>query len=150
MISDANDNKRVNPDTGAAIQDGAIQFAAGDRNAGRDPNDIESNRDVLVTQNPPNNGTLNTVGSLGVNTSDVVGFDIRRGGGGGSSRGYGSGYGGSGSGDYTAYAALRLEGRTQSGLYRIDLGSGSGRASFVGTIGGPAPLESLAILDYNT
>lgn len=160
VISDANDNKRINPDNGAALQDGLIKYAAGDRNAGRDANavgagylpapfggtttlyDIEANQDVLVTQNPPNDGTLNTIGSLGVNTTDVVGFDIRKGGSDGGSYSGSS----SGSGDYTAYAALQRQGSTSSGLYRIDLRSG--KASFVGTIGGPAPLASLAILNY--
>ena len=38
--------------------------------------DIEANRDTLVTQVPPNDGTLNTVGSLRLDAGDQVGFDI--------------------------------------------------------------------------
>jgi hypothetical protein len=38
---------------------------------------IDSNLDILATQNPPNAGLLNTVGPLGFNASDLVGFDIR-------------------------------------------------------------------------
>ena len=37
---------------------------------------IDSVRDILVTQIPPNAGTLNTVGLLGFDTTDQVGFDI--------------------------------------------------------------------------
>src|SRR6185503_3228958 len=111
VISDADQNLRLNPDTGTvAATDTVLAYAAGDANAGQNPNavgaaytnnfagatttvlyDIDSGRDVLVTQNPPNNGTLNTVGALGVDTSDVVGFDITNPGG-------------------TAYAALRVGG----------------------------------------
>ena len=38
--------------------------------------DIDTNKDVLVTQLPPNDGTLNTVGRLGYNVRTVAGFDI--------------------------------------------------------------------------
>jgi hypothetical protein len=40
--------------------------------------DIDSAAGTLVTQNPPNNGTLSTVGSLGVGTNlnEAIGFDI--------------------------------------------------------------------------
>ena len=156
VISEANDNKRVNPDTGVAITDGTIAYAAGDRNAGKDPNavgaaylpapfggmttlyDIDSKQDVLVTQNPANAGTLITIGSLGVDTTDVVGFDIAE----GSGRSYRGKR--SDSGNTAAYAALQRQGTTGSGLYRINLRTG--KASFVGAIGGAAPLESLAIV----
>jgi hypothetical protein len=46
IMSDADQNLRVHPDTG------------------------------LVVQNPPNAGTLNTVGGLGVDITTVAGFDI--------------------------------------------------------------------------
>jgi len=38
--------------------------------------DIDSGVDALLIQNPPNGGTLNTVGALGINATDEVGFDI--------------------------------------------------------------------------
>ena len=86
----------LNPVTGAlAATDPNLAYAAGDSNAGANPNvvgsaytnsfsgtltttlyNIDSALDILVTQNPPNNGRLNTVGSLGFNTTNQVGFDI--------------------------------------------------------------------------
>ena len=150
VFSEANDNKRVNPDTGVAITDGPIAYAAGDRNAGKDPNavgagylpapfggtttlyDIDANQDVLVTQNPANAGTLNTVGSLGVDTTDVVGFDIAE-----DTRSR------SITRRNVAFAALQKAGEPGSRLYRVNLETG--KATSVGSIGGSAPLESLAI-----
>ena len=37
---------------------------------------IDSDRDVLVLQNPPNDGVLRTIGALGVNFGPTGGFDI--------------------------------------------------------------------------
>lgn len=37
---------------------------------------LDTNLDILVTQNPPNDGTLNTVGQLGANFSGRSSFDI--------------------------------------------------------------------------
>ena len=88
--------RRLNPNNGAlAATDGTLTYATGDPNAAANPNvvgsaytnsfngattttlyGIDSALDILVTQNPPNAGTLNTVGALGFNTSDAVGFDI--------------------------------------------------------------------------
>lgn len=86
VVSNANQNLRMHPDTGAlAATDMNLNYAAGDPNQGVTPqvaagaytnnfdgapstvlNDIDTGLDILATQNPPNNGTLNTVGSLGV------------------------------------------------------------------------------------
>lgn len=153
-ISDSNDNKRTVPDTGATTQDGPLAYAAGDPNEGRDPDavgaaytnsflgapnpagtpagqgrtttlyDIDARQDVLATQAPPNAGTLNTVGSLGVDTTGTVGFDI-------------SPFSG------TPYAALLRSGRSHSGLYRVDLATGA--AVLIGSID-DAPVEALAVL----
>ncbi len=96
VTSDADQNLRLNPITGAlATADTNLAYAAGDVNAGANPNivgsaytnnfagattttlyGIDSTLGILVTQIPPNNGTLNTVGSLGVTTSQNVGFEI--------------------------------------------------------------------------
>lgn len=100
IISNTGQNLRVHPDTGALVAvDGPLKYAAGDANAGSPASgvgytyaelnapplapamttlyDIEANRDTLVTQLPPNDGTLNTVGALKrVNAGDQVGFDI--------------------------------------------------------------------------
>ena len=66
--------------------------------------DIDSNTDRLLIQTPPNNGTLNDVGPLGINVENVNGFDIT---------------GRTG----TAYAIFKVGG--SSGLYTINLTSGA-------------------------
>jgi hypothetical protein len=124
ITSDADQDLRVNPNDGTlSATDTPLAYAATDVNAGQNPNvvgsaytnsfstaaatvlyDIDSNRDVLVIQNPPNAGTLNTVGSLSVDTSDNVGFDI-------------SGFSG------VAYASLTVSGVTN--LYVINLVTGA-------------------------
>jgi hypothetical protein len=98
VVSNTGQNLRINPDTGVAINDAPLAYASTDANAGKTPsvvgaaytnnvaratstvlNDIDSGLDVLATQAPPNNGTLNTVGALGTDTGDLVGFDISSG-----------------------------------------------------------------------
>jgi hypothetical protein len=106
VISDTGQNLRLHPDFGTVVDfdsntagiqpDGQLAYASGDANFGRqvrvagaaytnpdkDPAtgttlyDIDTRRDVLVIQNPPNNGVLNTVGSLRRNTERLLGFDI--------------------------------------------------------------------------
>ncbi|MBC8063977.1 MAG: DUF4394 domain-containing protein [Chlorobia bacterium] len=96
VTSNLEQNLRLNPNDGTlTMMDGNLSYAAGDPNVGANPNvvasgytnsfagaatttlyDIDSNLDILVTQNPPNNGTLNTVGALGINFSDVSDMDI--------------------------------------------------------------------------
>ena len=86
---------------------------------------IDSNLDTLVLQNPPNAGVLNTVGSLGVNTSGDVGFDIA---------------GNNG----TAYATLTVGGGFGgSTLYIVNLGSGT--LFPVGGVANASPLRGIAI-----
>lgn len=133
--SNSDQNLRTNVATGATIVDGTLAYAAGDANFGANPNivgsaytnsfrpspratpgttlfNIDSGLDILTTQIPPNNGTLNTVGGLGVDTDGNVGFDLS---------------GASG----VAYASLTTGG--VSSLYTIDLGTGA--ATLVGQIG---------------
>jgi len=89
-------NLRVVPDTAAvAATDTNLAYAAGDPNAGQTPDvrksaharsfvgtaattlyGIDPTRDVLVTQNAANTGTLTTVGGLGLDATVVRGFDI--------------------------------------------------------------------------
>ncbi len=83
VLTSGDNNLRVHPDTGVvAFTDPALNFAAGDPNAGDNPavlngaytnsfagattttlHDLDALNDVLTTQVPPNNGTLNTVGA---------------------------------------------------------------------------------------
>ena len=62
---------------------------------------------MLFTQAPPNNGTLNAVGPLGVDAESTNGFDI------GGTTG-------------TAYALLRVGGSTK--IYTINLTNGAATA----------------------
>ncbi|HEX8181670.1 MAG TPA: DUF4394 domain-containing protein, partial [Pyrinomonadaceae bacterium] len=139
IVSDADQNLRVNVDTGATTVDTPLNYAVGDVAVGANPNvvgiaytnnvagattttlyGIDSARDVLVTQNPPNNGTLNSVGNgLPTDTSNVVGFDITDSG--------------------AALAVLNVGGVSQ--LHTINLTTG--RATLVGNVGGGAQVRAL-------
>jgi Tol biopolymer transport system component len=148
VVSDADQNLRFNVDTGAATVDTALAYATGDPNAGQNPNvvgvayvnnfagattttlyGIDSNLDILVRQGSvggapvsPNSGQLFTIGSLGVNTSDVVGFDIANPSG-------------------IAFAALTVGGTSQ--LYTINLTTGA--ATLVGNVGGSSALRGITV-----
>ncbi|MEH3053018.1 MAG: DUF4394 domain-containing protein [Patulibacter minatonensis] len=124
--------------------DGNLAYAAGDAGAGTTPKVtaaaytgsfpiamsttlfvIDSARNALAKQDPPNDGTLRTVGSLGT-TGDPIAFDIAD--------------------DDAGYAAISTTaGGTRVGLYRVNLQSGKATpvgATFV--IGTKSPLVGLA------
>ena len=142
VVSDLNPSLRLNPNDGTlAGTDTSLVYAAGDSGVGIKPNvvgvaysnnfggatvttlfGIDSGRDVLVRVGgvngtpSPNGGQLTTIGALGANTIDEVGFDI--------------------SGSGVAFASLTtrigpLD--VSSDLYTIDLGTGA--ATLVGAIG---------------
>lgn len=88
-----------NPDTDMPTIDGNLAFVDGDDNAGTDPQVVgaaytnsvadaeetqlfvlDAETDSLALQNPPNDGVLNTVGSLGIELSEDASFDIAPGG----------------------------------------------------------------------
>jgi hypothetical protein len=141
LTSNAGQNLRLNPNNGAvAATDGALGYASGDRNAGSAPGivasaytnnfggagsttlyNIDATNDVLVSQIPPNNGTLNTIGALGINATNDTSFDIM------SDR----------LGSDAGYLSLG------SSFYTINLANGS--ASFVGTIGGGVAVRAIAV-----
>jgi hypothetical protein len=83
---------------------------------------IDAANDLLVIQNPPNAGTLTTVGALGVDVGTTLGFDITRG--------------------NEAYAAMVAGGGGSSGLYTINLTTGA--ATLVGTINAGGLVVGLA------
>lgn len=141
--SDTEQDLRLNPLTGGlAAVDSLLAYNAGDANFGVNPNitgtaytnsvagatttvlyAIDSNRDILVTLPSPNNGKMTTVGTLGPNTTEFVGFDI--------------------AGDTgVAYATLTLGGAGSS-FYTINLTSGA--ATLVGNIDNSAALRGLAV-----
>ncbi|MBG1271654.1 DUF4394 domain-containing protein [Nostoc sp. WHI] len=122
IVGSNDQNLRTNADTGAVLVDTSLAYASGDVNAAVDSNvtgaayinsvagatstqlyGIDYDLDVLVLQSPPNSGTLNTIGKLGVNFAPTSGFDIFT----------------DAQGKNTAYA---LSG---SVLYTIDLSTGS-------------------------
>ena len=92
LVSGNGANFRLNPNNGAlAFTDGMLAYAAGDANAGQTPGvgsaaytnsyigttattlyDLDETASRLVTQNPPNDGILNTVGPLGVATDGAT------------------------------------------------------------------------------
>ncbi|MGQ0744214.1 MAG: DUF4394 domain-containing protein [Acidimicrobiales bacterium] len=66
--------------------------------------DIDTKRDLLVIQNPPNNGTLVEVGPLGINVNAVAGFDIV---------------------GNRAFATVTRQGRRNAQLVEVDLATGA-------------------------
>ncbi|MBW4663430.1 MAG: DUF4394 domain-containing protein [Chroococcus sp. CMT-3BRIN-NPC107] len=149
VVGSNDTNYRSNVDTGATLVDGNLAYGTGDANFGVNPNitaaayansflgapsptgvtpptrttalyGIDSTLDVLTLQSPPNDGTLTTIGSLGIDFSSTGGFDIFS----------------AESGTNIAFAA------TDSELYTIDLGTGA--ASLLGEIGGSRSLIGLA------
>ncbi len=140
VVSDTGQNLRVNVDTGIANVDLALSgpgvAGVGYTNNDADPNtattlyDIDTVNDQVSIQAPPNNGNLNPVGKLGVDTNAVVGFDIFSDLDDGTTE------------DVTALASLTVGGR--AGLYEIDLitGRASHRGSFgVGVVDIAIPLD---------
>ena len=130
LVGDNDQDFRINVDTGEVTVDGTLSFAEGDFNSGVNPNvtaaaytnsfdgtdstqlyDIDTLLNDLVLQDPPNDGTLVTVGDLGVDFDTLGGFDIVS----------------STNGDNAAFAV------SNSTLYTIDLSSGV--ASSIGEIG---------------
>ncbi len=143
ITSDTEQNLRANPTDGTNVVDGPLAYATGDTNFGQNPNvvasgytnsfggsttttlyDIDSNLGVLAIQNPPNNGTLNTVGRLGVNITGEAALDISP-------------------GNNSAFAALQVQGSAVSALYSVNLTTGA--ATIIGPIGGGAVIRGIAI-----
>lgn len=142
VTSNTGQNLRLNPNDGTlSVTDTPLAYAVGDVNAGQTPGvvasaytnsfagatsttlyDIDVARGVLAVQNPPNNGTLTTIGNLGVFSTNQVGFDI---------------LGGAG----TAFASFTNQGGISS-LYTINLATGA--ATLVGGIGTGQTITGLA------
>ena len=150
IVSNTGQNLRAHPVTGAiAAVDSALAYATNDVAAGTSPlvvasayinNDnntntgtvlfnIDAGTDTLVMQTPPNNGTLLTMGALGIDVTAVAGFDVA-------------------ASDGAAYAALVEAGQPgksdRASLYSVNLATGA--VTSLGKLGGPKPLMSLATL----
>ncbi len=151
VASDIAQNFRLDPDTGATTAtDASLAYAAGDPNEGVNPNlvgsafsgnfantasttlyGIDSALDVLVLQGSvhgfpvsPDAGQLYTIGALGADTTDKVGFDILS--------------------ASTAYASLTAPLGTDSQLHRLNLSSGA--AELIGTIAGGEVIRGVAVI----
>jgi hypothetical protein len=160
VVSDQGFNLRLHPDTGAVVDadpaqpgaqfDGRLAYDAGDRLAGQPPRIVSAgytyNKDnekittnyaldgaggMLVRQGTkegvapvvsPNTGRLYSVGALGTGPFAQASFDIS-------------------DVSNAAYAGITEVARTR--WYRIDLASG--KASFIGTVGGGEPITGSAI-----
>ena len=125
VTSNSGQNLRINVDTGAVTVDTALNGASTSLSASAyTPNvagasgvtllGIGASSDSLFFQNPPNAGTLVLVGSLGVDTTGVAGFDI-------------SGATG------IAFASLTRADTGKSSFYTIGLNTGS--ATLIGAFG---------------
>jgi hypothetical protein len=136
LVGENDQSFRINVDTGAVIVDGALAFAPGDVNARANPSvtgaaytnsfagttatqlfDLDAALDTLVLQNPPNDGTLQTVGALGFDLATLGGFEIVA----------------SSAGDNTAFAV------SNATLYSLNLESGA--ATSLGAIGDDGPIN---------
>lgn len=137
IVSDTGQNLRINVDTGATTTDGTINGGAANAavTASAYTNSfsatgtttlfaIDSASDVLYTQNPPNDGTLSSPVSLGIDASGVSGFDI-------------DALNNTGYGVFTSGGA-----RT---LYSINLAATSNPATSLGTIAVADDIRGLAI-----
>lgn len=153
VVADNGLNLRLHPDTGALVAtDPALAYDAADAAAGKAPrivaaaytynqtNDkittnyaLDGAAGTLVHQGTkegvepavsPNTGRLYTVGSLGIGPFDHAVFDISDVG-------------------NTAYAGVHARGAKATRWYRLDLATG--RAVFLGTVGGGEPLIGAAI-----
>lgn len=145
LVSNSGQNLRMNPETGAvAMADKPLAYKAGDPGAGMTPAalgsaytnnvrgattttlyDVDTARDTLVIQAPPNDGVLTTVGALGINLAGPLGFDI-------SAR------------DGAAYVLARRSGAPRPRLFRINLMTG--KAKQIGVVSGAPSLVALAAL----
>jgi hypothetical protein len=125
VISDTNQNLRINVDTGATIVDGALNGVAGavvtaaaytnsfkysTTDTGRPAStvlyDIDTKSDRLLLQNPPNAGGLVPVGALGASAAGDVGIDI------------------AGAANGLVLAALRSSVGGPTSLYKVNLSTG--------------------------
>jgi hypothetical protein len=132
VVTGNQSNFRVNPNTGALVafdtdlvyasgdpnENNTYQVSAADYTAGAALFNIDYLNNVLAQQNPPNSGTLTTIGGLGITTlgPGTMGFDIS---------------------NLSGIAYLQTDtdadGDVQDTLYTINLGTGA--ATLVGNIG---------------
>ncbi len=141
VTSNQGQNLRINVATGVTVVDGMLNQSSGtpfivasaytNNRAGATTTtlyNIDSVSDMLTRQVPPNDGTQQNVGMLGMDVSALAGFDIR-----------------TTSGIDTAYAALQPAGTGFSRFAQINLMTGM--ATDLGVIGANQSTDPLAIRD---
>lgn len=134
IVTNQGQDLRLNPETGAVVSiDGAINGVPGASISGvaytnnrsgvttTTLYDIDPVTDKLYRQNPPNNGTLEAVGSLGIDAAGLSNFDIAP--------------------DGSAIASIITAGG--QGLYEINLTTG--QATLIGNLPGTMSIVGLAI-----
>lgn len=148
IVSSAGQDLRVTNtggDLATTVVDGTLAYAAGDANNGKSPRvaaidytantngattlfDIDYAQDSLAIQDPPNNGTLNTVGKLGTDVTNLLGFDIET--------------------DGTAYATAQVvepdTGGVSGGSKLFTIDKTTGTATVVGSVSGDL-LDSITV-----
>ncbi len=157
VVSAIGANYRLNPVTGTLVTpDGNLNYAAGDVNNGTPPTigaaaytnsfigseattlfDYDATLNVLASQIPPNNGTLNTIGSSGI-TADAgtsADMDILY---------------DSATGTNTAYLIANVGGSASDNLYTVNLSTGAvtpvgTSGGLIGATGGTGTLKDIAI-----
>lgn len=139
-------NFRINPLDGNLFTDQDLQYPVEDINSALNPDvvaigydnnyvntgatnvyGIDTASQSLVLINPPNNGTLHTVGKLGLTATDLAGFDF-------------SGRTG------VAYAAMSANNQNRASLYTISTATGA--ATLVGPIGAGVVLRDMTIAGF--
>lgn len=152
LTSSTGNNYRLHPVTGAiAATDGNLAYLTGDVNFGTTPSisagaytnsyiaatattlyNFDDNLNIFTTQNPPNNGSLNTVGGSGllVNTGSRTDLDI---------------YYNTATNTNTAYFTANPTLSLTDNLYTVNLATGA--TTFVGAIGlpGVVPVDDIAV-----
>jgi len=141
VTSNQGQNLRINVLTGVTVVDGMLNQASGspfivasaytNNRAGATTTtlyNIDSVTDMLTRQIPPNDGTQQNVGMLGMDVSALAGLDIS-----------------TTSGIDTAYAALQPAGTGYSRFSQINLMTGM--ATDIGVIGSNQSTDPLAIRD---
>lgn len=143
ITSNTGQNLRANPETGAVVAiDGSLSYNPGDVQFGQPPAivgsaytnnfagamttqlfNLDAALDTLVLQSPPNDGGLVTIGSTGVDITNLTGFDISTNG--------------------NAYISIE-RGGVPSWLYSIDLMTG--QATLIGQIGGDLLLADISVV----
>lgn len=128
LTANTEQNLRVRMTDATTAPEGNLQYAPGDPNAGQDPAvgaiaytsnvvaapsttlvGIDSARDTLVRIDPASEGTMRTIGALGVDAGPFAGFDVAPSG--------------------NAYAAFQTAGAGAVNLHRIDLATGRAAAA---------------------